>query len=138
MPRHQKLSTLLRDIAQLVDEEASVNPEFAARLDAFLTATVGGAQQSAKSRARVPLHSVVVPDVLTALESKGEDEFRFWIRSFDLATLKAVVKANGFDVAKTSQKWNDPDKFINLIVEQASARLRRGSGFLPPPASSSQ
>jgi hypothetical protein len=27
-----------------------------------------------------------------------------------------------------------PDKFINLIVGQASARLRRGFGFLPPPS----
>ncbi len=133
MPRHQRLSILFRELAQLVDAEAAVNPEFAEKLDALLTPTLGGAKQSTKSRSRADADAAVVPDVLTALEAKGEEEFRFWLRSFDLATLKAIVKFNGFDVARTSQKWADPDKFIDLIAGQATARLRRGSGFLPPP-----
>ena len=133
MPRNQKLSVLLRDLAHLLDQEAARNDEFAARLEALLTPALGG-RPSKHSGTRAQPHAVEVPDVLSALEEQGEEEFRFWIRAFDLATLKAIVKSNGFDVARASQKWTDPDKFINLIVEQTSARLRRGSGFLPPPS----
>ena len=63
---------------------------------------------------------------------KGEDEFRFWLRSLDLHLLKAIVKANGFDPGKNSQRWSEPDKFADLIAEQTAARLRRGSAFLTP------
>lgn len=132
MPHNQKLTGLLRDLAHLLEEEAARNVEFAARLDVLLTPALRS-PHSRNSRARGQPHSAGVPDVLSALEEKGEEEFRFWLRPFDVATLKAIIKSNGFDVARSSQKWTDPDKFINLIVGQASARLRRGSGFLPPP-----
>ncbi|GEM_PF-733782 len=132
MPRNQKLSGFLRALAHLLEEEAARNVEFAARLDVLLTPVLRS-PQSRNSRPDGQPHFAGVPDVLSALVEKGEEEFRFWLRSFDLATLKAIIKSNGFDVARSSRKWTDPDKFINLIVEQASARLRRGSGFLPPP-----
>lgn len=132
MPRNQDLSGLLRGLAHLLEEEAATNPEFAARLNVLLT-QIKRSPQSKNSEGREPPNSVMVPDVLSALEEKGEEEFRFWLRAFELPTLKAIVKSNGFDVARSSQRWTDPDKFISLIVGQASARLRRGSGFLPPP-----
>jgi hypothetical protein len=66
---------------------------------------------------------------------KGEEEFRFWLRSLDLRTLKTIIKINGFDPAKASQRWRDLDKFVALIAEQTAARLRRGSAFLPAKAS---
>jgi hypothetical protein len=137
MPRNQKLSGLLRDLAHLLEEEAARNGEFASRLDALLTPALRPSQ-SKISRVRGQQQSLVLPDVLSILEEKGEEEFRFWLRAFDLSTLKAIVKSNGFDVTRSSQKWSDPDKFINLITQQASARLRRGSGFLPLPASTDE
>ena len=73
----------------------------------------------------------VVPDVFAAMQEKGEGEFRFWLRSLDIATLKAIVKKNGFDPAKVSTRWTEPDKFVVLIAEQLVARLKRGSAFLP-------
>lgn len=130
MPREQKLSSLLKGLGKLLEDEAENNPEFAERLKRLLTPLLPSAESKKKNSSK-PSRAVVVPDVLAALENQGEEEFRFWLRSFDLATLKAIVKSNGFDVTRSSQKWTDPDKFINLIVEQASARLRRGSSFLP-------
>ncbi len=131
MSRNQRLSSLLRDLARLIEEEAGRNVGFAAQLEELLVPALRNPRQK-NSGARGPQDYSTVPDVLSALEKDGEDEFRFWLRSFDLVTLKAIIKSNGFDVARASQKWTDPDKFINLIAEQASARLRRGSAFLPP------
>jgi hypothetical protein len=130
MPRNQKLSVLLRDLASLLQEEAARNIEFAARLDALLNSVDSRVKPRRGGRKTV---SPQIPDVLSALEEKGEEEFRFWLRSFDLPTLKAITRINGFDAARASQKWSDPDKFIKLIGTQASARLRRGSAFLPQP-----
>ena len=131
MRRRQTLSKLFREIADLLDEEAATNPRFAARLDT-LVSSIRGPAEARRSRNRRPSTTPPVPDVLSALEQKGDEEFRFWLRSLDIPTLKAIIKSNGFDVARASQRWTDPDKFITLIAQQAGARLKRGSGFLLP------
>lgn len=131
MRRSQKLSGLLKDLVALLDEEAERNAEFGARLDALLAGVRDG-PPARELKQRRDRSSAPSPDVFAVLESQGPEELRFSLRSLDLRTLRQIVKTNGFDASRASQKWSDPDKFINLIVEQATARLRRGSGFLPP------
>jgi len=77
------------------------------------------------------------PDIFAAFKEKGAEEFSFWLRTLDQPILKEVVRANGFDPARASQRWTDSDKFVALILEQVRARLRRGSAFLPPRANGS-
>jgi hypothetical protein len=129
MQSSQKLIRFMRDLFALVEDEAKQNATFAARLETIaegLGQSLGRKAQLRKSRA-----STTPPDVIAALMEKGEEEFTFWLRSFDLATLKSIVKANGFDPAKASLRWREPDKFVALIAEQTQARFRRGSAFLP-------
>lgn len=124
----QKLTTVLRDFLALVDNEAARNPEFAAKLEAVM------AQLPSRPirPPRQPKPTMTIPDVFTVLQEKGEVEFGFWVRTLDIPTLKAVIRTNGFDPAKASQRWTDPDKFVRLIIEQTAARMKRGSAFLPP------
>lgn len=126
----QKLTSILRRLLELVEAEAGRNPSFAAQLEE-LTAPLPTKKPPQKEKERKS--KIEIPDVLAALQEKGIHEFAFWLRSFDLPTLKAIVKANGFDVAKVSQRWTEPDKFVTLISEQAAAQLRRGSAFLRKP-----
>lgn len=121
----KKLTRVLRDLVALIDDEASRNPGFAERLE-IITADLPerGRKTGTKKSA------TAAPDVSAAFQEKGEEEFRFWLRTLDLLTLKAIVKINGFDPAKVSQRWRDSDKFVSLITEQTSARLRRGSAFV--------
>ena len=126
----QKLTRLLRELLTLVEDEAAQNPAFAERLAAI---TEGIAQRArTPSKQKVLPTSESLPDVFIALQDKGDEEFRFWLRSFDLQTLKAIVRINGFDPGKASRRWTETDKFVCLIAEQAAARLRRGASFLPP------
>ena len=127
----QKLTRSLRSLLALVEEEASRNPDFALRLEAIVAdlPPPPSGKKSPKPKASEPASPP--PDVFTAFEAKGESEFRFWLREYDFATLKSIVKVNGFDPGKNSQRWTEPDKLIDLIVEQTVARLRRGSTFLP-------
>ena len=128
MQSSKKLTIILRNLLTLVDDEAARNPEFGAKLESIMADLPNRPARPA----RPPRAAVEIPDVFAALKEKGDEEFGFWVRTLDLATLKAVIRSNGFDPAKASQRWTDPDKFVALVVEQTVARLKRGSAFLPP------
>jgi hypothetical protein len=134
MQTSKKLERVLWDLVALLEDEAGRNPEFAARLEAIVAPLPERAvKRTAKTRRE---ECVAVPDVLAEFQAKGEEEFRFWLRDFDLRTLKAIVKRNGFDPARATQRWTDPDKFVSLICSQVKSHLERGSAFLPPSATS--
>ncbi len=125
----KKLTSVLRELIVLVDDEAQRNPAFAARLE-VITSSLPAAKKlgGKKSRAILPAD---VPDVFAVLQDRGEEELLFWLRTLDVPTLKAVIKQNGFDPGKVAVRWTDQDKFVALIVEQTLARRRRGAAFLP-------
>jgi len=127
MQRAQTLTKLFKQLADLVAEEAETNPVFAAKLDAILAPLPQKASGKGKKAKAPP-----APDVFAEFEVRGAEEFSFWLRSLDVPTLKAIVKANGFDPGKKSTRWKESDKFVPLIVEQVEARLKRGSAFLTP------
>ncbi len=127
MQRAKTLTRLLKQFADLVSEEAEQNPAFAGKLDAIL-APLPAAPKSKK----LGTATKSVPDVYAELQRRGEEEFRFWLAGLDIPTLKSIVKVNGFDPAKQSSRWSEPDKFVPLIVEQLGARLKRGSAFITP------
>jgi len=133
----QKLNRAFRALIGLVEEEASRNPSFAERLEAIVADLPSGSPSKKSQKSKKSVAPNDVPDVLKGFQEKGETEFRFWLRDFDLTILKAIVKANGFDPGKSSQRWTEPDKFIELITEQTTARLRRGSSFPPPKSTES-
>src|SRR5438477_2764331 len=113
MQRAKTLTKFLKAMADLVAAEAEHNTAFAAKLDAIMSplpAKVGKANKKTLVRD--------IPDVYAEHQRRGEEEFRFWLTGLDLATLKAIVKANGFDVTKLSKRWTEPDKFVSLITDQ--------------------
>lgn len=116
----------MRQLANLIEEEADRNAGFAEKLDGILAPL----PKKSRGAGRAKLSTEDVPDVYAEFQRRGEDEFGFWLRSLDVLTLKNVVKVNGFDPVKASRKWTDPAKFVPLITEQVKARLRRGSGFM--------
>jgi hypothetical protein len=128
----KKLTTVLRSLVSLLEDEAANSPQFAAKLDAVLNEI----PTRPKITHRPRLDPSAVPDVFAELAAKGENEFRFWLQSLDLLTLKAIIKLNGFDPGKASQRWKDPDKLVGLAFQQAIGRATRGSAFLRPKASS--
>ena len=130
----QKLTRALRSLLSLVDEEAARNPAFATRLESVIEGLPVPKRERTGNR-KAAGEKTPAPDVIAVFQQKGEEEFRFWLRSLDLKTLRTITKANGFDPAKASLRWKEPDKFVALIAEQVRARLRRGSGFLPTKSS---
>src|SRR4029453_11167591 len=122
MQSTKKLTEVFKLLLQAVEEEASKNPSFADRLEAIASGLPVAAPRRGASR-KYSAPKEPPPDVFAVREAKGEAEFLYWLRSFDLGTLKAIVKVNGFDPGKASPRWTEPDKFAELISEQVSARL---------------
>jgi len=134
MQSTQKLVNAFRNLLALLEEEAARNSAFAARLEEISSPlTALPKKREAKKKSAGPAETP--PDLFAVRQEKGEEEFHFWLRSLSLRVLKAIVKANGFDPGKTSQRWTEPDKYVELIAEQTAARLRRGSAFLTPKTS---
>ena len=125
----QQLTRALSALVTLLEDEASNNPNFAKKLEAVLGDLPKVSKKKTK-RAKPDLKTINTPDVFETFQEKGETEFRYWLRDFEIIILKAIIKQNGFDPGKNSQRWSDPDKFIKLITEQTAARLNRGSSFL--------
>ena len=46
------------------------------------------------------------------------------LAALDLTALKAIVRAYRLDPARISARWTAPERIIELIVEQAQARLQ--------------
>ena len=128
MSASRKLIETLRALGRLIEEEADRNPAFAEKLEA-ITADLP-ARSVALRKDKYQDAAADIPDVLKEYETRGAEEFRFWLRSSPLLQLRAIIKANGFDPEKKSARWTEPDKLIGLIAEQAAARLKRGSAFL--------
>ena len=127
MQRAKILTKWLKGMAEIVAEEAESNPAFAEKLDRLMATLPAVKAKGLKKR-----HVRDAPDVYAEQRRLGEEEFRFWLKGLDLATLKLIVKANGFDLTKTSRRWTEPEKFVTLITEQMRARLKRGTSFITP------
>ncbi len=129
MQRSKSLIRIFRHLADLIENEAEHNEAFGEKLDAILAAVP---KRVGSGRGKAKLTAEDVPDVYAEYQSRGEEEFRFWLRGLDVLILKGIVKVNGFDPSALSRKWADADKLVPLITERVKARLRRGSGFMTP------
>lgn len=127
MREEKLLVRILRDLAVLVGDEASRNPEFAGRLEAIL--------RDVPARKKKTRHERVVPDgqlpdVFSEIQAKPPEEFEQWLATLELPILKALVRKHDLDSSRRTQRWREPAKFAKLISEIIRARMKRGASFL--------
>jgi hypothetical protein len=107
--------------------QIEADPALAARLMAGPTVAPA---ETAQAAAR-PAREVVAPplDPFAILRQSNEQGLREALAALDLASLKAIVRAYRLDPARLSARWTAPERIIELIVEQALARLNHGRAF---------
>jgi hypothetical protein len=115
----------LRSVASQIEADSTL----AARLMAGPAAKTESGQ-TAQTASR-PAREVVAPplDPFAVLRQSGEQGLQQALASLDLASLKAIVRAYRLDPARISARWTAPERLIELIVEQARARLNQGRAF---------
>jgi hypothetical protein len=121
----QALVETLRTMASQVEAD----PALAARLMAG-TAIKSEHEAPTPAPPRAARELVAPPlDPFAALRQSGEEGLQQELASLDLASLKAIVRAYRLDPARISARWTAPERIIELIVEQAQARLNHGRAF---------
>lgn len=128
MRKEKALVALLRNLVDLLAEEAARNPEFGARVERVLEAIPErprAPRQSASTKSRVP-----PPDVHAEWSARGETGFRLWLREQPVPTIRAVIRAQDLDPTRRTVKWKDAEKLAGFIADNLRARLARGSAFI--------
>jgi hypothetical protein len=121
----QTLVETLRAVASQIEAD----PALAARLVAG-PATKGEHETAAQAPSRSARGVVAPPlDPFATLRQTGEQGLLQALAALDLASLKAIVRAYRLDPARISARWTDPERIIELILEQAQARLNQGRAF---------
>lgn len=122
------LIKLLRDLVNLLSDEAASNPNFAARLDDVLRGLLPSkAEKLAKHRSPSPKE---LPDIHREWNQRGETEFFFWLRDQPIALLRGIVRAHDFDPNHRTSKWKESEKLAKFITDRLCARMARGSSFM--------
>lgn len=128
MRKEKALITLLRGLVELVAEESDRNPEFGAKVEGLLLDVSD--QRSSKKKAVARQPESPVPDIHAEWNSRGEMEFRLWLRDQPIPTLRTIVRSQDFDPTRRTVKWKEAEKLAEFIADSLRARLARGSAFI--------
>ena len=126
--RKEKALALLRDLVDLLADEAARNPDFGARIEQLLEAIPN--RRKAKQRKASPKRHEAVPDVHAEWSARGEKDFRLWLRDQPIPTIRAVIRAQDLDSTRRTVKWKDAEKLAGFVADGLRARLSRGSAFI--------
>jgi len=127
MRKQTSLVKALHRLADLLAEEASRNPDFAARLDGVLADMIPAKPVQAGRTAKL---RPAMPDIYAERNARGESEFRLWLREQPIDVLRAIVSGHDLDAARRTSKWKDADKLAAFIADQLQLRSARGASFL--------
>lgn len=128
MRKEKGLTNLLRGLVDLLVEESERNPEFASKIDALLTQIPERKQASRKSVGSKS--QIELPDIHAEWASRGDIDFRIWLRDFPIQELRAIIRTHDFDPMRRSIKWKDSEKLADFVTDALRARLARGSAFI--------
>ena len=128
MRKEKALVALLRDLVDLLADEAARNPEFSTRIEQVLEAIPD--RRKAKKRKARPQRHEAAPDVHAEWRARGEEGFRLWLRDQPVPRIRAVIRAQDLDPIRRTAKWKDPEKLAGFVADGLRARLSRGSAFI--------
>ena len=129
MPRRPSTRTILRRLANAIADQAAANPEFDAEIRLILDQSPQDALRNRPDRSVSMKTKDIVHDPFEAWEQKRED-FPAWLETLSVSELRAIVRTNGFDPARLSDRWRSKGRFIDLISRRVESRKSQGDVFL--------
>lgn len=124
MRKEKALTALLKELVNLLAEESARSPDFGARLDQLLESVPEPRKVSRKKAAPAPPEPL--PNLHAEWRSRGETDFRLWLRDLPLTTLRAIIRTEDCDPAKRTGKWRSTEKLAEFVFENFHSRLHRG------------
>ncbi len=128
MRNEKALITIIRKVADLLSEECTRNPDFAERLAVLLPITPDGTTKKKKPTPRKP--QMELPDIYAEWRTRGDTNFRLWLRDLSIPLLHAIIHSKGFDPTRRTTKWKEAEKLADFIFESLHSRLSKGASFI--------
>jgi hypothetical protein len=128
MRNEKALIHLLRGLVTVISDEVKQNLQFAEKIEALLSDLPSSAEK-AKPTPK-PKKDVALPDIHAEWTTRGEDEFRLWLRDQPIEVLRGVISAQDFDATRRTAKWKDHEKLAHFIADAHKSRIQRGSAFM--------
>jgi len=94
---------------------------------AVAVATERNAPVKKRSRPQPP---ALLPDIHAEWRTRGETDFRLWLRDQPIPILRAVIRSQDLDPMRRSARWKEAEKLADFIADSLRARLARGSAFI--------
>ena len=128
MRKEKALIDLLRGLVNVLAEEASENPAFAAKINTLLI-DLPERKVGLKKQVTAPAIDDL-PDIYAEWHARGETDFRLWMRDQPIPVLRAVIRAQDLDSTRRTVKWREAEKLAEFIADGIRGRLSRGSAFI--------
>ncbi|MDR4520250.1 MAG: hypothetical protein R3E36_06560 [Nitrosomonas sp.] len=128
MRKEKALTDLLRDLVNLLAEESTRNPQFASKLDSLLSKLPERKVSTKKSTTK--LLPEQLPDIHAEWNSRGEIDFRIWLRDLPIPVLRAIIRIEDLDATRRTTKWKEAEKLAEFIADNLRSRQSRGSAFI--------
>ncbi len=138
MRKEKALITLLRGVVELLAEESASNPEFAKKIEILLLELPDRLVTHKKPITENPVIDLNLPDIHAEWNSRGEIEFKLWLKDQPLNILRALIRSQDLDPTHRTSKWKEPEKLAAYLAEGLRARLARGSAFIGQHSKSKQ
>jgi hypothetical protein len=113
----KKVARILRTLARKVEE----NPDLLKDMELSL----GDIPAVKRKEKELPINF----DIFQIFAEGGEMALRQKLETFDLRTLKRIIRQHGFDPSKLAEKWRKKERILSLIIERVSARSDKGKVF---------
>lgn len=115
------MSSALKRIFKVIEEEVTRNREFAEKLEAAI-------KSPALQKGRVKRQKAAF-DPLEVFESGGENRLLETLQPLDIEQLRDIVAEFGMDAARLAMKWTSKDRLIKHIATTAASRAKKGDAF---------
>ena len=128
MRKEKELINMLRGLVNLIADESAQNKEFADKLEILLSELPQKKNKPKKTKQKLSREKL--PDIHAELNTRGDTEFRLWLRDQPVPVLRALIRAEDFDATRRTTKWKEPEKLADYIADKLRERQARGSAFL--------
>jgi len=129
----EKLTALIKLLDEVrPDPQATLtkyqhDPDFAQEIDALFQILSAKKPSSSKKRRNSRMKSVFDPVEL--YHQKGEKHLHQQLQHLEVTQLKDMIAEHGMDSSRRAMRWKKRDRLIELIVQTASCRARKGNAF---------
>jgi hypothetical protein len=103
------------------------DPDFAQEIDSLFQ--ILSTKSKSRSKKRRTRRRTSVFDPVELYHQKGEKHLRQQLQQLEVEQLKDMIAEHGMDSSRRAMRWKKRDRLMELIVQTASCRARKGDAF---------